>query len=119
VTAAIGGGGTAALLSPPTKPSVKPDSSDSESIDAVTTTTKATATMQSFTPTELKAFAKAEEKAQLECLKLHEKETTGEQGKTKFRMIVIGHVDAGKSTITGHVLYKLGYVSKKLMHKFE
>ncbi|KAJ8530370.1 hypothetical protein ON010_g14542 [Phytophthora cinnamomi] len=40
-------------------------------------------------------------------------------GKTKISMVVIGHVDAGKSTITGHLLYKLGYVSKRLMHKYE
>lgn len=34
-------------------------------------------------------------------------------------LIVIGHVDAGKSTIMGHVLHKLGYVSPKLMNQYE
>ena len=29
-----------------------------------------------------------------------------------------GHVDAGKSTLMGHLLYLLGNVSKKSMHKY-
>jgi len=28
-------------------------------------------------------------------------------------------VDAGKSTLMGHLLYQLGFVGKKAMHKFE
>lgn len=28
-----------------------------------------------------------------------------------------GHVDAGKSTLMGHLLYLLGNVSKRIMHK--
>ena len=28
-------------------------------------------------------------------------------------MVIIGHVDSGKSTLTGHLLYKLGLVSEK------
>jgi elongation factor 1 alpha-like protein len=31
---------------------------------------------------------------------------------------ISGHVDAGKSTLIGHVLYLLGDVSKKTMHKY-
>ncbi|CAI5714366.1 unnamed protein product [Peronospora effusa] len=54
---------------------------------------------------------------QEKAIALEEKARNG--GKTKISMVVIGHVDAGKSTITGHLLYKLGYVSKKLMHKYE
>jgi elongation factor 1 alpha-like protein len=34
-------------------------------------------------------------------------------------MVVIGHVDAGKSTLMGHLLYRLGQVTKKIMHKYE
>lgn len=30
----------------------------------------------------------------------------------------VGHVDAGKSTLMGHLLYRLGDVSKKSMHKY-
>ena len=39
--------------------------------------------------------------------------------KTLLNLIVIGHVDAGKSTLMGHLLYKLGQVSAKQMHKYE
>lgn len=34
-------------------------------------------------------------------------------------MVVIGHVDAGKSTLMGHLLFLLGRVTKKAMHKHE
>ncbi|KAL3285327.1 hypothetical protein HHI36_019436 [Cryptolaemus montrouzieri] len=34
-------------------------------------------------------------------------------------MIVIGHVDAGKSTLMGHILYAMGQVNQKTMHKYE
>lgn len=29
-----------------------------------------------------------------------------------INLVIIGHVDSGKSTLTGHILYKLGHVSK-------
>ncbi|XP_013773845.1 HBS1-like protein [Limulus polyphemus] len=41
------------------------------------------------------------------------------QNKPLINLVVIGHVDAGKSTLMGHLLYKLGHVAKKAMHKFE
>ncbi|CAH3021010.1 unnamed protein product [Porites evermanni] len=41
------------------------------------------------------------------------------KGKTLLNLVVIGHVDAGKSTLMGHLLYRLGDVSKKAMHKYE
>ena len=31
---------------------------------------------------------------------------------------LLGHVDAGKSTVMGHLLYLLGNVSKRAMHKY-
>lgn len=34
-------------------------------------------------------------------------------------MVVSGHVDAGKSTLIGHLLYKCGQVSQRVMHKYE
>lgn len=39
--------------------------------------------------------------------------------KELLNLVVIGHVDAGKSTLMGHLLYQLGSVNKKLMHKYE
>jgi len=34
-------------------------------------------------------------------------------------LCMLGHVDAGKSTLMGHLLYQLGFVGQKAMHKFE
>ena len=33
--------------------------------------------------------------------------------------MVIGHVDSGKSTTTGHLIYKLGGIDKRVIEKFE
>ena len=35
-----------------------------------------------------------------------------EEEKKKLNIVIIGHVDSGKSTLTGHLLYELGHVSK-------
>uniref|UniRef100_A0AAY4AVZ2 Tr-type G domain-containing protein n=1 Tax=Denticeps clupeoides TaxID=299321 RepID=A0AAY4AVZ2_9TELE len=40
-------------------------------------------------------------------------------GKPLLNLVVIGHVDAGKSTLMGHLLYLLGNVNKRMMHKYE
>lgn len=40
-------------------------------------------------------------------------------GKPHIQMVVIGHVDAGKSTLMGHMLYDLGAVPQRVMHKYE
>lgn len=39
--------------------------------------------------------------------------------KEALNLIVIGHVDSGKSTLMGHLLFQLGQVSQKIMHKYE
>lgn len=39
--------------------------------------------------------------------------------KALLNLVVVGHVDAGKSTLMGHLLYRLGQVSAKQMHKYE
>ena len=42
-------------------------------------------------------------------------------GKEKFHIniVVIGHVDSGKSTTTGHLIYKCGGIDKRTIEKFE
>ncbi|KAL8596940.1 hypothetical protein ACOMHN_027886 [Nucella lapillus] len=40
-------------------------------------------------------------------------------GRELLNLVVIGHVDAGKSTVMGHVLFQLGCVQKRTMHKYE
>ncbi|XP_050363462.1 uncharacterized protein LOC126782288 isoform X2 [Argentina anserina] len=38
---------------------------------------------------------------------------------TQLNLAVVGHVDSGKSTLSGRLLHLLGRVSKKDMHKYE
>ncbi|XP_063967976.1 HBS1-like protein isoform X2 [Lytechinus pictus] len=42
-----------------------------------------------------------------------------QSGKELLNLVVIGHVDAGKSTLMGHLLYLLGQVNQRVMHKYE
>merc|ERR1712172_353595 len=39
--------------------------------------------------------------------------------KTHINVVVIGHVDSGKSTTTGHLIYKCGGIDKRVIEKFE
>jgi len=39
--------------------------------------------------------------------------------KIHINIVVIGHVDAGKSTTTGHLIYKCGGIDKRTIEKFE
>ncbi len=45
----------------------------------------------------------------------------GKMGKEKshINIVVIGHVDSGKSTTTGHLIYKLGGIDKRVIERFE
>merc|ERR1711934_636415 len=52
---------------------------------------------------------------------LNNKETLLQMGKEKkhVNLVVIGHVDSGKSTSTGHLIYKCGGIDKRVIEKFE
>lgn len=39
--------------------------------------------------------------------------------KLHINIVVIGHVDSGKSTTTGHLIYKCGGIDKRAIEKFE
>ena len=39
--------------------------------------------------------------------------------KLHISIVVIGHVDSGKSTTTGHLIYKCGGIDKRVIEKFE
>ena len=41
------------------------------------------------------------------------------KGKLHINIVVIGHVDSGKSTSTGHLIYKCGGIDKRTIEKFE
>ncbi|KAM0709517.1 hypothetical protein Q7P35_003556 [Cladosporium inversicolor] len=49
------------------------------------------------------------------------KKQTATMGKEKLHInvVVIGHVDSGKSTTTGHLIYKCGGIDKRTIEKFE
>ncbi|XP_044731419.1 HBS1-like protein isoform X2 [Chrysoperla carnea] len=55
--------------------------------------------------------------SKIDPLALYQKEREGE--KSHLYMIIIGHVDAGKSTLMGHLLYDLGQINQRTMHKYE
>lgn len=42
-----------------------------------------------------------------------------EREKTHINIVILGHVDSGKSTLTGHLIYKCGGIDKRAMEKFE
>lgn len=39
--------------------------------------------------------------------------------KTHVNVVIIGHVDSGKSTTTGHLVYKCGGIDQRWLEKFE
>ena len=43
----------------------------------------------------------------------------GKDAKTHVNLVVIGHVDSGKSTSTGHLIYKCGGIDERTIAKFE
>lgn len=43
----------------------------------------------------------------------------GKEDKLHINVVVIGHVDSGKSTTTGHLIYKCGGIDKRTIEKFE
>lgn len=48
-----------------------------------------------------------------------ESEEEEELGKEHLNIVFIGHVDAGKSTMGGHLLFLTGMVDKRTMEKYE
>lgn len=69
---------------------------------------------QNMVPSPAKKSSKA--KPQIDVKAELEKRQGGKQ---LLNLVVIGHVDAGKSTLMGHLLYLLGNVNKRTMHKYE
>jgi elongation factor 1-alpha len=43
----------------------------------------------------------------------------GKDDKTHINVVVIGHVDSGKSTTTGHLIYQCGGIDSRTIEKFE
>merc|ERR1739838_745191 len=49
----------------------------------------------------------------------HPQEPTMGKEKVHISVVVVGHVDSGKSTTTGHLIYKCGGIDKRTIEKFE
>jgi translation elongation factor EF-1alpha len=41
------------------------------------------------------------------------------KAKEHVNLVVVGHVDSGKSTTTGHLIFKCGGIDKRTIEKFE
>lgn len=59
----------------------------------------------------------SKEQANRNAQDLFDKERGSE--KPHIHLVVIGHVDAGKSTLMGHTLFDLSVVPQRVMHKYE
>ncbi|VDO87109.1 unnamed protein product, partial [Heligmosomoides polygyrus] len=42
-----------------------------------------------------------------------------DEAKELINLVVVGHVDAGKSTLMGHLLYRLGCVDQRTIHRYK
>uniref|UniRef100_A0A1I7VZP9 Tr-type G domain-containing protein n=1 Tax=Loa loa TaxID=7209 RepID=A0A1I7VZP9_LOALO len=42
-----------------------------------------------------------------------------QENKPMVNVVVVGHVDAGKSTLMGHLLYQLGGIDERTMHRYK
>ncbi|XP_027230801.2 protein HBS1 isoform X1 [Penaeus vannamei] len=68
------------------------------------------------TPTVARTPAKIRDKA-VDVELCYKQQRGGE--KDLLNLVVVGHVDAGKSTLMGHLLYLQGNVGQRMMHKYE
>ncbi|XP_052274805.1 HBS1-like protein isoform X1 [Dreissena polymorpha] len=62
---------------------------------------------------------KSSSKSKYEKFDLKQEYKKRNSSKEMLNLVVIGHVDAGKSTLMGHLLFKLGKVNQRTMHKYE
>ncbi|EIE22483.1 hypothetical protein COCSUDRAFT_47906 [Coccomyxa subellipsoidea C-169] len=51
------------------------------------------------------------------CDEASAREGVEANGKSRLHLVVLGHVDAGKSTLMGRLLHELGHISQKTVHK--
>ena len=71
------------------------------------------------TPSGASSIVKMRKK-EVNALEEYAKVNNGESGgKGLINLVVVGHVDSGKSTLMGHLLFRLGCVSSRVMHKYE
>lgn len=62
----------------------------------------------------------ADENAEADgCVETSEEVDTEEDSREHLNLVFIGHVDAGKSTLSGNILYLTDYVDKRTIEKYE
>ncbi|KAK0425358.1 hypothetical protein QR680_009159 [Steinernema hermaphroditum] len=49
----------------------------------------------------------------------YKKRQRPEGGKENLNLVIVGHVDAGKSTLMGHLLLQLGFVEQRVINKYK
>ncbi|KAF8529198.1 P-loop containing nucleoside triphosphate hydrolase protein [Hysterangium stoloniferum] len=105
---------------PPASTLPKPPTPPSKASPAPSTTTSATApVVKSYNFTSEKAKTDTDAIVQ-EVHKTVDSETIGDLfGKQHLNIVFVGHVDAGKSTMGGNLLYVTGMVDKRTMEKYE
>ncbi|KAJ1981108.1 translation termination factor GTPase eRF3 [Dimargaris verticillata] len=93
---------------------------ETKSSPATTTTTPAPAVskLQAATPTK-GASPKIAPKADNDIEDQFDESLLDENFKEHFNIVFIGHVDAGKSTMGGNILFLTGMVDKRTMEKYE
>ncbi|KAI8098828.1 P-loop containing nucleoside triphosphate hydrolase protein [Halteromyces radiatus] len=90
----------------------------------ITTSTKvkgldSNLTTPSGTPTSSRAASPLSKIPASKRINVLEEYAKRSSDKPKMNLVVIGHVDAGKSTLMGHFLYDLGNVNERMMQKYE
>eukprot|EP00050_Salpingoeca_kvevrii_P016325 m.54423 g.54423 ORF g.54423 m.54423 type:complete len:862 (-) comp6845_c3_seq1:26-2611(-) len=108
---------TAAAAAPSPK-SAAPSASDTKSTPRKPSTSEADASATPGAAEKRASTAKLLKfKPTIDVLKEYEKHQA--TSKQRVNLVVVGHVDAGKSTLMGHLLFLIGDVDQRQMHKFE
>eukprot|EP00742_Colponemidia_sp_Colp-10_P004092 GILJ01004367.1.p1 GENE.GILJ01004367.1~~GILJ01004367.1.p1 ORF type:complete len:612 (-),score=99.96 GILJ01004367.1:226-2061(-) len=100
-----------------TPPPVTTPPTATSKIQAASTSAASTGT--ATTPPPVTTGAPAPTATKIPAPEEVEDEVTDSEGMLHLNMITVGHVDAGKSTLMGHLLYQTGNVNSKQMHKFQ
>lgn len=95
-----------------------PTAKDSPAAAAVSTPTPATAPAPSASVVKKTSSSRSVE-ASSAVPDLLDGPTEGADEKKPLSVVLLGHVDAGKSTISGNILFQTGNVDERTMEKFE
>jgi len=89
------------------------------SMDSTNTSTKGTTSESSSNSLENNSMKEEAKKKRLERKKELKDRLTKMERRPKLSMVVLGHVDAGKSTLVGQLLLQLGQVNARTVSKYQ